>query len=238
VIFERRAYKLRPGKLEAFWVGQETWNTKAVFGPLLERNIGYFRAVTGSLDEIVHLYRFDSLEQWQAVYQQFYAAQSPDYFKLVRPWMLRQENSFLAAPPVVSLASRWTGEKLLLPPGVDPKAPPDKMCVIETTLLLLLGGLPAYWQACEAHRLQLDAPSDANLLAELVSLVGRQHRIVRYEIFCDSSEAFERMTAQQADPSWQAFERSWSDWVADRTVTVLRPSPLASRRALLAESAG
>ncbi len=59
MIFERRAYTLRPGKLQAFWNEQETWNTKEKFGSLLERNIGYFSAATGSSEEIVHLYRFE-----------------------------------------------------------------------------------------------------------------------------------------------------------------------------------
>ncbi len=134
---------------------------------------------------------------------------------------------------MASLTSRWTGERLLVPSGFDPKGATDKMCIAETTILLLPGGLPSYWQACEAHRPQLGALSDGRLLAELVALVGRLHRIVRYEIFQNSTEAMDLLQAQAANSGWQAFEREWSEWIADRNVSLLRLSPLASRRALL-----
>ena len=205
-----------------------------MFGPILERNIGYFSAVTGSSEEVVHLYRFDSLDQWDALYKAYYKAQSADYFALVRPWMLRQENSFLAPPPIASLAARWTGPCLLAPSGLARGEPgaPESACVVETTTMLFPGGVPVYWQAREAHWLTLE-PLDDNLMAELVSLVGRLHRVVRYEAFRDPAEALQRIGERSEDPRRRGFERAYADWVADRTVTVLRLTPLASRRALL-----
>ena len=125
MIIERRRYTLRPGTLQRFWAAQATWNTEAVFGPILAKNIAYFSAVTGPADQIVHLYRFDSLEDWQQRYAGYYAAQNPDYFALVRPLMLRQDNGFLVAPPGrEELARLWAGERLILPDalplGQDP----------------------------------------------------------------------------------------------------------------------
>lgn len=237
MIFERRAYTLRPGWLEAFWEAQENWNVPAVFGPILKRNIGYFSAVTGSSEEVVHLYRFDSLDQWDALYKAYYKAQSPDYFALVRAWMLRQENSFLAPPSIASLAARWTGARLLAPPGLDAVSP-EAACIVETTILLFPGAMPVYWQACEAHRLVPEPLDDRNLLAELVSLIGRLHSVARYEAFRDPAEALQRMAERNEDPRWRGFERAYADWVADRTVTVLRLTPLATRRALLGGAAG
>jgi len=235
MIFERRAYTLRPGRLAAFWKAQESWNRPDVFGPILDRNIGYFSAFTGSADEVVHLYRFESLDQWDATYKAYYKAQSPDYFALVRPWMLRQENGFLAPPPFANLAARWTGPRLTRPANLatlDAGA-----CVVETAIAFLPGGLPAYWKAYESHRLAPD-PLDESLLAELVSLTGRLHRVFRYEGFRDISEAQRRMDERDQDPDWRAFERAFADWVADRSVTVLRLSPLASRRAFLGAQSG
>jgi hypothetical protein len=103
MIFERRVYTFRPGKLDAFWDAQGAWNTDEVFGPILAHNIGYFSTAAGENDLAIHLYRFDSLDQWQAMYGQYYQAQSPEYFALVRPWMLRQENAFLTVPPAAGV---------------------------------------------------------------------------------------------------------------------------------------
>jgi hypothetical protein len=196
MIFERRAYTLRPQRLEAFWEAQEAWNRPEVFGPILNHNIGYFSAVTGSADEVVHLYRFESLDQWDATYGAYYRAQSPDYFALVRPWMLRQENGFLATPPLASLSARWTGPRLMRPSNLA--AAYADACVVETAISFFPGGLPAYWRACETHRLEPD-PLDESLLAELVSLTGRLHRVLRYEGFRSIAEAQRQIDERRPD---------------------------------------
>ena len=58
MIFERRVYTLRPGKVDAFWDAQGVWNTPVVFGGVLERNLAYFSPIVGDTDQIIHLYRF------------------------------------------------------------------------------------------------------------------------------------------------------------------------------------
>jgi hypothetical protein len=63
MLFERRAYTLRPGTLDTFWGLQRKWNTPTNFRPLLERNIGYFSTTAGPAERIVHLYRRDSYDQ-------------------------------------------------------------------------------------------------------------------------------------------------------------------------------
>ena len=232
MIFERRAYTLRPGKLEAFWDAQRTWNTKAVFGPILNRNIAYLSTVTGHSDQVVHLYRFDSLDQWHTLYGQYYEAQSPEYFALVRPWMLRQENAFLVPPPVKELASCWTGSGLLLPSALQPIPAPEAICVTETTIDFFPGGMPAYWKAHQAHGFEAGADDRRHLMAVMMSLVGRLHRLVRYQGFANATEAQQYYDARAADPRWKAFVRAYADWVASETTMALRPSPVPSRRAL------
>jgi len=235
MIFERRVYTFRPGKLDAFWEAQGAWNTDEVFGPLLSRNIGYFSATAGENDQLIHLYRFDSLDQWQTLYGQYYRAQSPEYFALVRPWMLRQENAFLTAAPVGEPTACWTGPRLLPPPSLRLCPAPEKVCVLETRIDLLPGGLPAYWRAHEAHRPDADAHSKSHLMAVLVSLVGRLHRVFRYQAFADAASAQREQEARAADPRWREFSSAYAEWVADETTIAQHPSPLPSRRAFLDE---
>jgi hypothetical protein len=235
MIFERRVYTFRPGKLDAFWDAQGAWNTDEVFGPILAHNIGYFSTAAGENDLAIHLYRFDSLDQWQAMYGQYYQAQSPEYFALVRPWMLRQENAFLTVPPAAEFAACWTGPRLLAPPSLRLCPAPEKICVLETRIDFLPGGLPVYWRAHEAHRPDAGVHGQSHLMAMLISLVGRLHRVLRYEAFADADSARRAQDARAADPRWRAFSSDYAAWAAEEATIALRPSPLPSRRGFLGE---
>ena len=158
MIFERREYTFKPGKVDDFWEAQILWNTEAVFGPILAQTIGYFRSMTGSANRIVHLYRFDGLGQWQSIYARYYAAQSPEYFAHVRPMMHRQKNAFLAEPPHSQFSALWTGKTPQLPAVLHPLTAFDGYCLVETTLSFFPGGLPAYWKACETYRTRRPRP--------------------------------------------------------------------------------
>jgi hypothetical protein len=235
MIIERRRYTLRPGTLQRFWAAQATWNTEAVFGPILAKNIAYFSAITGPTDQIVHLYRFDSLEDWQQRYAGYYAAQNPDYFALVRPWMLRQDNGFLVAPPGrADWARRWAGERPTLPEALAPGQDPADACVVETAIDFFPGGLPVYWSACDDGG-GSGLLRDANHMASLVALVGRLHRVVHYHVYAGLAQAEAARRLREADPRWHAFVERSAAWVAAQSVLFLQPSPLASRRQLFTQ---
>lgn len=236
MIFERRAYTIRPGKVDAFWQAQMDWNTPDKFSPILAQTIGYFRTLAGPASQIVHLYRFDDLDHWQSIYARYYAVQNPDYFAYVRPLMLQQENAFLAEPPHPHLHAGWTAEGApRLPAVLAPKGKDDPYCLVETTTSFLPGGLPAYWKAYEAHRAGKD-PAAASLMAELVSLIGRLHRVLRYEAFATPADAHAALAARRTDPAWQAFVAAQSDWVAAEETILLEPTPLPSRRFLTTQA--
>jgi hypothetical protein len=61
VIFERRQYTLRPGRVDDFWAAQRRWNVHEASAALMGANLSYFSTVAGTTDQIVHLYRFDSV---------------------------------------------------------------------------------------------------------------------------------------------------------------------------------
>ena len=233
MIFERRAYTLRPGNVQPFWDAQIEWNTEAVFGPIRRHVISYFTTTSGPRNQIVHLYGFASLDEWHGTYASYYAAQNPDYFALVRSWMLAQENGFLAPAPHAELAAAWTSDPPRLPAGLSDRASSGDYCVVETTLAFFPGGLPAYWKACDAHRQGEAAPARRNLMAELFTLIGPLHRVRRYEAFASEAEANAEFAARAQDPRWRAFVADHAQWVAGEEVLFLRPSPLESRRRLV-----
>jgi hypothetical protein len=100
MLIERRCYTLKAGGLGAFWRAQDDRGYESV-RPILDRLIGYFSAVSGPVDQVVHLYRYDSFEDWQTRLHGLYAVSSLEpYFKTVRALMSTQENAFLKPAPL------------------------------------------------------------------------------------------------------------------------------------------
>ena len=53
MLFERRAYTLRPENAAMFWQLQEKWNTPAQIPGLLARNVGYFQTLAGPAEQSI-----------------------------------------------------------------------------------------------------------------------------------------------------------------------------------------
>ena len=78
-------------------------------------------------------------------------------------------------------------------------------------------------------------------MVELVSLIGRLHRVFRYEAFVSPTEAHNAIAARSANPAWKDFVTDHAEWVADEDVVLLksrhpyRTPPLSLRRSSLPE---
>lgn len=234
MIFERRAYNFRPGMIEAFWRAQEAWNTPDVYGVVLDHNLSYFSTMAGPTDQVIQLYRFQSLDHWRTCYDQYYRTQKLDYFQLVRPCMIRQENGFFIAPPIGELAEHFTADTPRLPERVATAAAQSvqDLCVVETITDFFPGGLVAYWEACRTHDLARESLDRPHRMAVLVSLVGRIHRVVQYHGFSTMEDAQRHKIMLAADAGWGQFVESWQRLVADSQTAFLRPAPIPRMRTL------
>jgi hypothetical protein len=219
MIYERRAYTFRHEMVPAFWDAQPTWNTDRVFGEILQTNIGYFEVVSPEIERIVHLYRFDTLNQWRETYDRYYAAQNPAYFALVRPLMLAQENAFLITAPGQEALARWADPTFKL---ID--------LFTEVELQLHPGGLPAYWKAYGELLRAEDQAADSKLAAVHQVLIGSLHRIFRYTVSRSLDEAHAADITRRASPVRQELMSRLGTFVAMETVQHLRPAPLARLR--------
>lgn len=235
MIVERREYRLRPGKARQFWEAQRQWNTPERFGAILDHCLGYFESASGSPEQLVHLYRYDTLDQWRSVYEAYYQSQSGAYFELVRPWLLRQETSFFVAAPVAQLAPAWS-RPAVLAKGETREVyghEPAQSLVVETIQDFFPGGLVPYWAAYRQQDLQADGLMRRNLLGVQVSLVGRLHRVVHYHHFADAQEAERHFETQGASSQHRAFVDTYSPWIARTLTAHLRPSPVEWMRGSL-----
>lgn len=238
MLIEKRTYTLRPGCTAAFWRTQEERGFELV-RPILERLIGYFWTQDGPREQIVHLYRFDSHEDWVARLHGLYTV--PDlmpYFAAVRPLMLAQENEFLAPAPLPELTPHWgNGNDRPVADVLPPELAPDGTAFVEQTIIQLLPGrLPAYWQAWREHGLQADTVATGQLLGTFYTQVGIQHRVTHWHWHRNRAERDARQHALRTSTAWQQFRAATSDHVAWYETSLLTPAPLAPMSPLFAQS--
>ncbi|MDE0057709.1 MAG: NIPSNAP family protein, partial [Defluviicoccus sp.] len=191
------------------------------------RVIGYFETVTGTPEQIVHLYRYDSHADWIEKLHGLYAVpELAFYFTEARAMVDRQETDFFQPAPLGELCPLWHGETDWLP-GTgrerwDLGEMPD-LVVEETMEALRPGGLVAYWRAMEACGLEATAPLRRDTVATWWSMTGRLHVVASYRLFASLAER-ERCRREAADgAAMAAFDEALRPILRERTTTLLRP---------------
>jgi NIPSNAP len=234
MLFERRAYTLRPGSEAAYWALQRKWNKPASIRPLLERNLGFFAMTAGDGERIVHLYRWDNFDDAK---QRLGAIVTPDrmeYFVTARSLLLRQENAYLDRAPVTDLSPLWNEKRDWLPgePAFANVGEASELAISESVLDFLPGGLLAYW---DGFRKLNAATMDAfrtRLIGVFFVTVGSLHRtfVYHWHNSWPSAEAHRHQIAER--PDWKAFMQDNSPRIVGGHAAHLRPSPLPWMREL------
>ena len=234
MLFERRAYTLRPGCEEAYWALQRQWNKPAAFRPLLERNVGFFAVAAGDAERIVHLYRWDDYDDAKRRLAAIVSPERMEYFVAARNILLRQENAYLDKAPIAELSPLWNDKRDWLSgrPAFADVDDPSGLAVSERVLDFLPGGVAAYW---EGFRKLQAATMDAfcsRLIGVFFVTVGSLHRTFAYHWHKSwpEAEAHRRHLAEL--PDWKAFVDDNRPRIAAGHVTYLRPSPVPWMRAL------
>ena len=234
MLFERRAYTLRPGSEEAYWALQRRWNKPASFRPLLERNLGFFAMAAGDGERIVHLYRWDDYDDAKRRLAAIVTPERAEYFAAARNLLLRQENAYLDRAPVVELSPLWNDKRDWLPgqPAFAGVGDASELAVSERVLDFLPGGLIGYWEGFRKLKPATIEAFSARLIGVLFVTVGSLHRTIVYHWHKDwpEAEAHRRRLAEVAD--WNAFMEDNRARIVGGHVTHLRPSPVPWMRAL------
>lgn len=200
MLIERRIYTLKPGMRDAFMQAQIDRGFQLI-APIVQRLIGYFIDTRPDGDRIVHLYRFDSLSDWQQRLHGLYGVQAlSPYFTAVRAVMRRQDNDFFFPAPRVELTPRWGNGNDWLPehgPFMD-ESSANQVRLIQETGYLLPGKAPIFFD-----RIAAAGDRAGDLLGWMLSISGRQHRAVRYRLEAPNIAAsglpFEALRPQVAD---------------------------------------
>ena len=234
MLFERRAYTLRPGCEIAYWALQRQWNKPASARPLLERNLSFFTMTAGDGERIVHLYRWDSYDDAKQRLAAIVTPERMEYFISARSHLLRQENTYLDPAPVAQLSPLWNDKRDWLPgqPAFPNVGNAAELAVSERVLDFLPGGLLGYWEGFrKLNAATLDAFC-SRLIGVFFVTVGSLHRAYAYHWHKSwpEAEAHHRRLAEFAD--WSAFMNDNRPRIVGGHAAYLRPSPVPWMRAL------
>ena len=221
MLIEHRVYTLALGMEQAFWDAQKLRGTG--LEPILERSLGSFATRSGTSDEIVSLYRWDSLEDGQNRLQGIYsnAALQP-YFQAVRPLIVEQKNKLLQPAPLAALSPHWGHGRDWLPDQGPLCA--GATVIEETTWTLRAGGLPALWAALRSSRLGEDEAFTSSLLGVFSSVVGPLNQVVFYRHFTDANDAQSQRQKLNAMGAWQEVRDAVRPLFVRSEVALLHPS--------------
>jgi hypothetical protein len=234
MLLERRAYTLRPGAAVRFWELQREWQNPQQVRPMIERTIGYFVMLAGPGEEIVHLYRYDSYDDWRARLFGTYRPERAAYYTAARALLLAQENAFYELAPVDALNPLWHAGRDWLPgvPAFPGVADPSGLTIVESMVDLLPGGLLTYWQAWREHGLAAGAVAVDRLIGTFYSLIGRQHRVLQYRWYHSEDGARAHRAALERDPHWLALAEATRPMTLASRHALLQPSPVPWQQAL------
>ena len=229
MLIEHRAYTLKAGCMESFWQAQRDRGYELV-KPILDRLIGYFSTMSEPKNQVIHLYRYDSYDDWLKRLQGLYgiAALEP-YFKTARTLIVAQENRFLVPAPVVELTPLLGNGNDWLPGDRQYAnlASEPALLVEESVTTLLPGALPAYWQAYRDYGLLAGDAATDHLLGCFVSFVGKQHQVIHYRCYPDFSARQRQREAWVDESKWRIFGDVTAALIVSTENKLLKPVQIA-----------
>ena len=233
MILERRAYQIDAGNAAEFWAVQRDWYWPPEIGDFFNHLVGYFETTEKGAREIVHIYRYASLADWEARYRALYQRFPPHLFTVVRKLLAMQENVFMA-PAQISLPGIPELDRPSGPPhgyenyGDDP---PSGHVVQETVTDFLPGGLFAHWDAIR----ELQDPPESlshNLIGMFHSTTGRLHRKYEYRWFLSREDAAAHQLEMNRQEGTAQVALLSAPYMVSSKVSYLRPAPFPWLRPL------
>lgn len=227
MIFERRAYTMEPGHVPAFDQAQIDRGFDLVKS-YMDRLVGYFSTRTGTADQIVHFYRYDSLDDWNQRLRGLYGVpELTPYFVNTRKIVRRQVNGFYEPLPVDALNPMWGGGRDWLPEtGAKLAALNGDIVVEERSFQLRPGGIPAFVEACNESGVGALASMKDRSIGSFMSMVGPLHNITLWWWFEDVGEREARHADLAANAGWQAFIGKISPLLTDQSSVLMTPRPV------------
>ena len=227
MLFERRAYTMEPGHVAAFDQAQ----IDRGFGPVksyMDRLVGYFSTHTGTVDQVIHLYRYDNFEDWNTRLRGLYAVpELTPYFVNTRKIVRRQVNGFFELLPVASLNPMWAGGHDWRPEtGAKLTSLTSELVIEERSFQLRPGGIPVFIEACNAHGMKALEVMGGRTLGAFMSMTGPLHNIKLWWWFENLADRAARVDELTVNGDWHAFLLEITPLLVEQSSLLMMPRPI------------
>jgi hypothetical protein len=194
----------------------------------MDRLVGYFSTRTGTADQVVHFYRYDSFDDWNTRLRGLYAVpELSSYFVNTRKIVRHQVNGFAELLPVEALNPLWSGGNDWLPEyGTKLAKLDDHRVVEERAFQLRPGGIPAFVEACNTHGVRALEVMERRTIGAFMSMTGPLHNITLWWWFENSAERDERVAELTSGANWNAFISAITPLLVDQSSLLLTPRPV------------
>tara|TARA_Y100001970_G_scaffold292416_2_gene433637 strand:+ start:721 stop:1584 length:864 start_codon:yes stop_codon:yes gene_type:complete len=227
MIFERRAYTMEPGHVTAFDQAQIDRGFDLVKS-YMDRLVGYFSTSTGTIDQVIHLYRYDTLEDWDTRLRGLYAIpELTPYFVNTRKIIRQQVNGFFELLPLESLNPMWAGGHDWLPEtGAKLTSLTSERVIEERAFQLRPGGIPAFIKACNASGVKALDIMAGRTIGAFMSMTGPLHNITLWWWFQNSADRAARIAELNEDKDWHNFLLKITPLLIEQSGLLMTPRPI------------
>lgn len=235
MIFERRAYTMEPGHVPAFDQAQIDRGFDLVKS-YMDRLVGYFSTRTGTADQVVHFYRYDSLDDWNERLRGLYGVpELTPYFVNTRKIVRRQVNGFFEPLPVDALNPMWGGGMDWLPETGSRLAPlTGELVVEERSFQLRPGGIPAFVEACNESGIAALSGMQDRAIGAFMSMVGPLHNVTLWWWFENVADREARHGELADNADWRKFIATITPLLTDQSSLLMTPRPVPEMSPLFA----
>jgi hypothetical protein len=206
MVYELRCYTLVPGKMPEYLKVAETIG-RPVRGNNYGVNHGYWTAEFGALNQIWHLWKYDSLNDRERLRSELMKNKdwTEKYVATIRPWIQRQDLRVMN--PVVDVLP-WDGTTGNL----------YELRIYRT----VLGGAAQYAENFKAVRKARDKYSP--IWGAWTGEFPQPNEWIHLWRYKNLQERFEARAAAMKDPEWQAYLAKGPPLLAEMHSTLLIPT--------------
>jgi NIPSNAP len=206
MVYELRCYTLAPGKMPEYLKAAETIGRPAR-GNNYGVNHGYWTAEFGALNQIWHLWKYDSLNDRERLRGELMKNQdwTKKYVPTIRPWIQRQDLRVMNAVVDIRPHDNTTGNLY-------------ELRIYRT----VLGGAAQYGENFKAVRAARDKYSP--IWGAWTGELPQPNEWIHLWRYKNLAERFEARAAAMKDPEWQAYLAKGPPLLAEMHSTLLMPT--------------
>lgn len=217
MIVEERTYTLHPGKA-ADWLRIYEADAMATQVPVLGHMVGYFTTEFGPLNQVIHMWGYDGLDDRARRRAELFAKPAWNSFLgKVRPFLIDQDSKVLLPAPFSPVGG--------VRPAKNPK--PAGKIVEERVYTLIPGKSADYVKAYEAEGMAVQIPVLGHLVGYFTTEHGPMNQITHIWSYDSLEDRSHRRAELFKIDAWNAYLGKVRPFILRQENKLLVPAPFS-----------